>query len=95
MIEIILLIWFTGSFAFGNKGSGKCDMKNGKVIMEQNLCNSACAALNIPFGTIEGGNKCYMNGAGLCYQDGRHGSNAKIICDVTEKGSGNDIKKVQ
>ena len=97
LIEIILFILFTGSgsFDFGTKGSGKCDMKNGNAIIEQNLCNTACAALNIPFGTIKGGSKCYMNEAGLCYQDGRHNSNAMIICNVIEKSSGNDIEKVQ
>ena len=44
--------------------------------------------LNLPLKEILGNYKCYKDGLGNCYQNGRNGDGASLICKMlaTQKG---------
>jgi len=52
----------------------------GKAIMDEKTCKQACKALNVPQIQILGNNLCYKDHQGNCYQNGRNGAGASLIC---------------
>ena len=52
----------------------------GKAIMDEKTCKEACNALNVPQIQILGNNVCYKDFHGNCYQDGKNGAGATLIC---------------
>ena len=75
-----------GEYVLGPKGSGSCS--EGTQIMEEVSCREACRTLNLPLGTVLGNHKCYKNHEGKCYQDGRQGSGASLICKTSGQTPG-------
>ena len=67
-----------GEYVLGPKGSGSCS--EGTQIMDEASCREACRALNLPLAEILGNQKCYKDHEGKCYQNGRQGSGASLIC---------------
>ena len=67
-----------GNFILGPKGSGVCS--EGSQITDETTCREACTMLNLPQGEILGDSLCYKDGQGNCYQNGRQGSGASMIC---------------
>ena len=65
-------------YVLGPKGSGSCS--EGTQIMEKYPCIEACRALNLPLAKILGNQKCYKDQQGKCYQNGRQGAGASLIC---------------
>lgn len=72
-----------GTFILGPKGSGDCS--EGTQIKDEKTCKEACTFLNLPLGEILGNFGCYKDGQGNCYQNGRQGSGASMICKTSEK----------
>ena len=54
--------------------------------MKVKECKSACNELEIPLSgkPFKNGKPCFRGGNGKCFQNGRHGKKAKLIC--TKKG---------
>ena len=75
-----------GTFILGQKGSGGCS--EGTQIADEKTCREACTFLNFPLGQILGNYKCYKDGQGNCYQNGRQGPGSSMICKASEKNSG-------
>ena len=75
-----------GTFILGPKGSKGCS--EGTQIADEKTCREACTFLNLPLGEIFGNDACYKGGQGDCYQNGRQGSGASMICKTSEKISG-------
>ena len=48
--------------------------------MDEKTCKEACKALNVPQIQILGNNVCYKDIHGNCYQDGKNGAGATLIC---------------
>ena len=48
--------------------------------MDEKTCKQACKALNVPQIQILGNNLCYKDHQGNCYQNGRNGAGASLIC---------------
>ena len=65
-------------YAIGPRGSS---CSEGTQIMDKVSCREACRALNLPQAEILGNQKCFMkDSSGKCYQNGRQGSAARLIC---------------
>ena len=63
-----------------SKGTGLCS--DGELIMDESTCRKGCNTLKVPEKEILGGYKCYIDGAGKCYQNGRNGGGAFMICKI-------------
>ena len=50
--------------------------------MDESTCIKACMRLNLPLKEILGNYKCYKDGLGNCYQNGRNGDGASLICKM-------------
>merc|ERR1712136_369940 len=81
------------TFIVGPKGSGGCS--EGTQIADEKTCREACTFLNLPLGQILGNYKCYKDGQGNCYQNGRQGPEASMICKASEKFSGTESQLLQ
>ena len=60
--------------------------RGGSKIMKVKECKSACNELEIPLSSkpFKNGKPCFRGGNGKCFQNGRRGKKAKLIC--TKKG---------
>ena len=59
---------------------GKTSCAKGYTINDLATCKKACDYLKLPKQSIVGGNVCYKDSRGNCYQDGWNGAGASIIC---------------
>ena len=59
---------------------GKTSCTKGDTINDKATCRKACDYLKLSKRSIVGGNVCYKDSRGNCYQDGWNGSGASIIC---------------
>ena len=75
-----------GEYVLGPKGSGSCS--EGTQIIDEASCREACRTLNLPHGIVLGNHKCYKNKQGKCFQDGRQGSGASLICKTSGQNPG-------
>ena len=73
-----LCLFHEPEFYVESRGSLRCAM--GKAIMDKQTCKEACRALNAPQIQILGNNLCYKDFQGNCYQNGRNGAGASLIC---------------
>ena len=48
-------------------------------------CRVACKILDIPQKQILGGNVCYKDSQGNCYQNGRNGAGDSLVCHKVGK----------
>ena len=48
-------------------------------------CRVACKILDIPQKQILGGNVCYKDSQGNCYQNGRNGAGDSLVCQKVGK----------
>lgn len=73
-------------YSSGPKGSGTCS--EGEVIMEKAECKDACRKLGVTLANTEvrivGGYACYSDSHGHCFQNGKNGTGASMICKVSE-----------
>ena len=60
--------------------------RGGSKILSVEECKSACNELEIPLSSkpFKNGKPCFRGGNGKCFQNGRRGKQAKLIC--TNKG---------
>ena len=70
------------NFILGPIGTGLCF--EGTPIMDETTCREACRALDIRQAEIFGYHRCYKDYRELCFQNGHHGSGARIICKKSE-----------
>ena len=59
---------------------GKTSCTKGNTIKDRATCKKACDYLKLSKQSIVGGNVCYKDSRGNCYQDGWNGAGASIIC---------------
>ena len=79
------------NFILGPIGTGFC--LESKPIMDETTCREACRALGIQQAEILGYHRCYKDRRELCFQNGHHGSGARMICKKSELISGR-FKKI-
>jgi len=74
------------NFILGPIGTGFC--LESKPIMDETTCREACRALGIQQAEILGYHRCYKDRREFCFQNGHHGSGARMICKKSELISG-------